>query len=157
MERSQHSKGREAQARGPRSPARRLLLAAPFLPMASARAEAEDDSLTGITRRGVIRISLSFWTAGFEGPPGEPEPPLRDGFHEGMGRLIAEELGVRAEIGMSERSGEGVRRVAEGEFMILPHEQGRMAWAVKQKNPQMLYDEMANMSDKMRAKGRQQA
>ena len=47
--------------------------------------------------------------------------------------------------------------VAAGTFMILPHEQGRMAWAVKQKNPQLLYDEMASMSDKMRAKGRQQA
>jgi hypothetical protein len=38
--------------------------------------------------------------------------------------------------------------------MILPHEQGRMAWQLKQKNPQMLYDEMANMADKMRAKAK---
>jgi len=45
--------------------------------------------------------------------------------------------------------------VAKGEFMILPHEQGRMAWQLKQKNPQMLYDEMASMSDKMRAKAKQ--
>lgn len=44
------------------------------------------------------------------------------------------------------------RQVAEGEFMILPHEQGRMAWAIKQKNPQMLYDEMSSMAEKMRAK-----
>lgn len=44
------------------------------------------------------------------------------------------------------------QRVAEGEFMILPHEQGRMAWALKQKNPQLLYDEMTVMADKMRAK-----
>jgi hypothetical protein len=36
--------------------------------------------------------------------------------------------------------------------MILPHEQGREAWTLKQKNPQMLYDEMASMADKMRAK-----
>jgi 2-polyprenyl-6-methoxyphenol hydroxylase-like FAD-dependent oxidoreductase len=35
---------------------------------------------------------------------------------------------------------------------ILPHEQGRMAWALKQKNPQLLYDEMTTMADKMRAK-----
>ena len=42
--------------------------------------------------------------------------------------------------------------VAAGEFMILPHEQGRMAWALKQKNPQLLYDEMANMAGKMRSK-----
>jgi len=36
--------------------------------------------------------------------------------------------------------------------MILPHEQGRMAWALKQKTPQLLYDEMTVMADKMRAK-----
>jgi NAD(P)-dependent dehydrogenase (short-subunit alcohol dehydrogenase family) len=44
------------------------------------------------------------------------------------------------------------QRVAQGEFMILPHEQGRMAWALKQKNPQLLYDEMTTMADRMRAK-----
>ncbi|KRW62185.1 SDR family oxidoreductase [Pseudomonas sp. TTU2014-080ASC] len=42
------------------------------------------------------------------------------------------------------------QEVAKGQFMILPHEQGRMAWAVKQKNPQLIYDEMAAMADKMR-------
>ena len=46
-------------------------------------------------------------------------------------------------------------QVAEGEFMILPHEQGRMAWQLKQKNPHALYDEMASMCEKMRAKARQ--
>ncbi len=46
-------------------------------------------------------------------------------------------------------------QVAEGQFMILPHEQGRMAWQLKQKNPQALYDEMASMCEKMRAKARQ--
>lgn len=46
-------------------------------------------------------------------------------------------------------------QVAEGEFMILPHEQGRMAWQLKQKNPHALYDEMATMCEKMRAKARQ--
>jgi hypothetical protein len=30
-----------------------------------------------------------------------------------------------------------------------------MAWQLKQKNPQLLYDEMASMADKMRAKARQ--
>lgn len=40
------------------------------------------------------------------------------------------------------------QQVAAGEFMILPHEQGRMAWALKQKNPQLLY-EMTLMADKM--------
>lgn len=47
------------------------------------------------------------------------------------------------------------QQVAQGQFMILPHEQGRMAWALKQKNPQLLYDEMTVMADKMRAKARQ--
>ncbi|WP_413794598.1 MULTISPECIES: SDR family oxidoreductase [unclassified Pseudomonas] len=47
------------------------------------------------------------------------------------------------------------QQVAQGQFMILPHEQGRMAWALKQKNPQLLYDEMTIMADKMRAKARQ--
>ncbi|MBP8263939.1 SDR family oxidoreductase [Pseudomonas sp.] len=42
--------------------------------------------------------------------------------------------------------------IEQGEFMILPHEQGRMAWALKQKNPQLLYSEMANMAGKMRSK-----
>ncbi len=45
--------------------------------------------------------------------------------------------------------------VAKGSFMILPHEQGRMAWALKQKNPQLLYDEMANIAGKMRSKTQQ--
>ncbi|MFG0379852.1 SDR family oxidoreductase [Pseudomonas sp. zbq_18] len=45
--------------------------------------------------------------------------------------------------------------VAKGEFLILPHEQGRMAWEIKRKHPQAIYDEMAVMSDKMRAKAAQ--
>jgi NAD(P)-dependent dehydrogenase (short-subunit alcohol dehydrogenase family) len=45
--------------------------------------------------------------------------------------------------------------MAKGVFMILPHEQGRMAWALKQKNPQLLYDEMTGMADKMCAKAKQ--
>lgn len=45
--------------------------------------------------------------------------------------------------------------IAKGEFMILPHEQGRMAWALKQANPHQLYDEMAAMADKMRVKTKQ--
>jgi NAD(P)-dependent dehydrogenase (short-subunit alcohol dehydrogenase family) len=45
--------------------------------------------------------------------------------------------------------------VKKGEFMILPHEQSRMAWEVKQKNPQAIYDEMAIMADRMRAKNLQ--
>ena len=42
--------------------------------------------------------------------------------------------------------------MAKGSFMILPHEMGRMAWALKQKSPQALYDEMASMAEKMRGK-----
>jgi len=38
--------------------------------------------------------------------------------------------------------------------MILPHEQGRMAWKLKQKNPQALYDEMISMAMRMRAKAK---
>jgi NAD(P)-dependent dehydrogenase (short-subunit alcohol dehydrogenase family) len=45
--------------------------------------------------------------------------------------------------------------VARDEFMILPHEQGRMAWALKQKNPQLLYNEMISMTEKMRSKAKQ--
>lgn len=45
--------------------------------------------------------------------------------------------------------------VAKGTFLILPHEQGRAAWALKQRDPQLLYDEMTAMARKMRAKGRQ--
>ena len=46
------------------------------------------------------------------------------------------------------------RQVAVGEFMILPHEQGRMAWKIKQQNPQMLYNEMASMAARMREKAK---
>ncbi|WEK29819.1 MAG: SDR family oxidoreductase [Candidatus Pseudomonas phytovorans] len=44
------------------------------------------------------------------------------------------------------------QQVAAGEFLILPHEAGRQAWALKQQAPQRLYDEMAEMAVKMRAK-----
>ncbi len=44
--------------------------------------------------------------------------------------------------------------VAKGEFLILPHEQGRMAWAIKQQNPQLIYNEMTVMGEKMRAKAK---
>jgi NAD(P)-dependent dehydrogenase (short-subunit alcohol dehydrogenase family) len=40
--------------------------------------------------------------------------------------------------------------IAKGEFMILPHEQGRLTWALKQQDPQSLYNEMTTMADKMR-------
>jgi hypothetical protein len=30
-----------------------------------------------------------------------------------------------------------------------------MAWAIKQKNPQLLYNEMTSMAEKMRAKAKQ--
>jgi len=46
------------------------------------------------------------------------------------------------------------QQVAKGEFMILPHEEGRMAWKVKQQNPQAIYDEMALLAEKKRAKSK---
>lgn len=45
-------------------------------------------------------------------------------------------------------------QVGKGEFLILPHEQGRMSWQIKQQTPQLIYDEMAIMADKMRAKAK---
>ncbi|MBA1262506.1 SDR family oxidoreductase [Stutzerimonas stutzeri] len=44
------------------------------------------------------------------------------------------------------------RQVAEGVFMILPHEQGRMAWKAKRHDPQSIYDEMITMTEKMLSK-----
>lgn len=46
------------------------------------------------------------------------------------------------------------QHVAEGTFMILPHEAGRQAWAGKRRDPEPLYAEMAHMADRMRAKAR---
>ncbi len=40
--------------------------------------------------------------------------------------------------------------VAKGSFLILPHEQARMAWRIKRQNPQAICDEMT-------ASGRQDA
>ncbi|HTN30607.1 MAG TPA: SDR family oxidoreductase [Pseudomonas sp.] len=42
--------------------------------------------------------------------------------------------------------------VAKGSFMILPHEPGRMAWAIKRQNPEVIYQQMVAMTEKMRAK-----
>ena len=36
--------------------------------------------------------------------------------------------------------------VAKGSFLILPYEQARMAWRIKQQNPQAIYDEMTAMA-----------
>ena len=44
------------------------------------------------------------------------------------------------------------QQVGAGEFLILPHAAGRQAWALKQQAPERLYDEMAEMAVKMRAK-----
>ncbi|MEW7377029.1 SDR family oxidoreductase [Pseudomonas putida] len=44
------------------------------------------------------------------------------------------------------------QQVAAGEFLILPHEAGRQAWQLKRQAPERLYDEMADMAVKMRAK-----
>ncbi|MDP5998429.1 SDR family oxidoreductase [Pseudomonas aeruginosa] len=47
--------------------------------------------------------------------------------------------------------------VAKDSFLILPHEQARMAWRIKQQNPQAIYDEMTAMAGKMQAKRQRQA
>lgn len=47
--------------------------------------------------------------------------------------------------------------VAKGSFLILPHEQARMAWRIKQQNPQAIYDEMTAMAGKMQDKRQRQA
>ncbi|MBH9304968.1 SDR family oxidoreductase [Pseudomonas aeruginosa] len=47
--------------------------------------------------------------------------------------------------------------VAKGSFLILPHEQARMAWRIKQQNPQAIYDEMTARAGKMQAKRQRQA
>lgn len=44
------------------------------------------------------------------------------------------------------------QQVGAGEFLILPHETGRKAWQLKCQAPEQLYDEMAEMAVKMRAK-----
>ncbi|WP_281690838.1 SDR family oxidoreductase [Pseudomonas sp. PARCl1] len=44
------------------------------------------------------------------------------------------------------------RQVAAGEFLIMPHEAGRQAWELKRQAPERLYQEMAEMAVKMRAK-----
>ncbi|NIE77190.1 SDR family oxidoreductase [Pantoea sp. Ap-967] len=44
------------------------------------------------------------------------------------------------------------QQVAAGQFLILPHEAGQQAWALKRQAPEKLYDEMAEMAVKMRAK-----
>lgn len=46
------------------------------------------------------------------------------------------------------------RQVAEGVFMILPHDEGRAAWKIKQHNPQAIYDEMALLAEKKRSKSK---
>lgn len=44
------------------------------------------------------------------------------------------------------------QEVNKGAFMILPHEEGRMAWKIKQQNPDAIYDQMAQMAERMRSK-----
>ena len=46
------------------------------------------------------------------------------------------------------------RLVTEGVFMILPHDEGRAAWKIKQQNPQAIYDEMAALAEKKRNKSK---
>lgn len=41
-----------------------------------------------------------------------------------------------------------LRESESDRFMILPHESGRQAWAAKQSNPQLIYDEMTRLTIK---------
>ncbi|MBS7792043.1 transporter substrate-binding domain-containing protein [Roseococcus sp. SDR] len=95
-------------------PTRRGFLAAPFLLPVIAQAQGVDDSLSGVVRRGVLRVNIAFWTASFVRQP-EPDPPgLRDSFHDALARLIAQQLGVRAELLPARESGQGAKRLIEG-------------------------------------------
>lgn len=40
------------------------------------------------------------------------------------------------------------RESEAGTFMILPHDKGREAWAIKQANPQAIHDEMVRLAVK---------
>ncbi|HLV18276.1 MAG TPA: SDR family oxidoreductase [Pseudomonas sp.] len=44
------------------------------------------------------------------------------------------------------------QEVARGTFLILPHEQGRMAWVIKRQDPEVIYQQMVAMTEKIRAK-----
>jgi hypothetical protein len=96
-------------------PARRALLASPLLLAGPARAQPADDSLKSIVRNGVLRVSIGFWTAEFVAQEHEAEPRMHDAFHEGMARLIGQQLGVRTEILPAQESGDGMRRLLAGE------------------------------------------
>lgn len=102
----------------PPRPDRRALLAAPLLLPAAARAQAPDDSLSGVARRGVLRVNIGYWTARFIAQAGPEAAPMRDGFHEGLARLIAQHLDVRAELVAARESGDGVRRLLAGEVDV---------------------------------------
>ncbi|MEJ6654551.1 MAG: SDR family oxidoreductase, partial [Pseudomonas sp.] len=45
------------------------------------------------------------------------------------------------------------RESTAGTFMILPHEKGREAWAIKQAQPQLIYDEMTRLAVKKMSAG----
>ncbi|MCL5042504.1 MAG: SDR family oxidoreductase [Gammaproteobacteria bacterium] len=47
-----------------------------------------------------------------------------------------------------------VREAAAGQFMILPHEKGREAWALKQSQPDAIYAEMTRLAEKKLGLGR---
>ena len=99
---------------------RRALLAAPFLLPAAAQAQAQtlDESLSGIARRGVLRVNIGYLTSSFVGAAGAEAPRLRDGFHEGLARLIARELGVRAAIITARESVDGIGRLLAREVEL---------------------------------------
>lgn len=99
-------------------PSRRALLGAPLLLPFSARAQGLDDSLSGVVRRGVLRVNIGFWTSAFISRPGPDAATMRDGFHDALSRLIAQQLGVRAELLPVRESGQGARRLVAGEVDV---------------------------------------
>ena len=106
---------KRAEADMPRRPGRRALLAAPFLLPFAAQAQRLDDSLTGVVRRGVLRVNIGYWTATFLPQPGPGEARMRDGFHEALARQLAQQIGVRTELLAARESGDGSRRLDLGE------------------------------------------
>lgn len=107
--------GKAAPVSAAARPRRRALLTLPFLLPFAARGQGLDDSLAGIVRRGVLRVSIGYWTATFVPPSEAGEPQLRDGFHEALARQIAQHFGLRAELVEARESGDGIRRILAGE------------------------------------------
>lgn len=98
-------------------PTRRALLSAPILLAGATKAQAQegDGSLARVIRDGVLRVTIALAMAGFVTVEGEAMPRMRDGFHEGMARLLSARLGVRVEITPVRLSGDARRLLVADE------------------------------------------